>query len=126
MDSAHARLEVKSDEGDTIQVKRESIDGGSGSSIGDVDLQGGDEASRLRALATAVRDQDDLERDIGRQVSQPGSYLQAENSWSFRQISYSRSKLMKEIKNGLRKQQATKSKPLARASGKFFSLQRLI
>ncbi|MCJ1271341.1 hypothetical protein MMC22_011241 [Lobaria immixta] len=70
MDSAHARLEVKSDEGDTIQVKRESIDGGSGSSIGDVDLQGGDEASRLRALATAVRDQDDLERDIGRQADQ--------------------------------------------------------
>ena len=30
---------------------------------------GNDEASRLRALATEVRDQDDLERDIGRQVS---------------------------------------------------------
>lgn len=29
---------------------------------------GEDEASRLRALATDVRDQDDLERDVGRQV----------------------------------------------------------
>ena len=27
-----------------------------------------DEASRLKALATGVRDQDELERDIGRQV----------------------------------------------------------
>lgn len=32
------------------------------------DIQGQDEASRLRALAADVRDQDDLERDIGRQV----------------------------------------------------------
>ncbi len=30
--------------------------------------EGDDEASRLRDLATDVRDQDDLERDIGRQV----------------------------------------------------------
>lgn len=29
----------------------------------------GDESSRLRALDAAVRDQDDLERDIGRQVN---------------------------------------------------------
>lgn len=33
-----------------------------------VDAQAEDEASRLRSLATDVRDQDDLERDIGRQV----------------------------------------------------------
>lgn len=31
---------------------------------------GGDEASRLKDLATKVRDQDDLERDIGRQADQ--------------------------------------------------------
>lgn len=37
---------------------------------GRVDEQGQDEASRLRSLATHVRDQDDLERDIGRQVGQ--------------------------------------------------------
>ena len=33
------------------------------------DVQGTDEASRLKALATDVRDQDDLERNVGRQVS---------------------------------------------------------
>ncbi|KAL9046349.1 MAG: hypothetical protein Q9214_000796, partial [Letrouitia sp. 1 TL-2023] len=34
---------------------------------GDFEVQGADEASRLKALAADVRDQDDLERDIGRQ-----------------------------------------------------------
>lgn len=104
MDSAHIRLEVNSDDGDTIQVKRESVDEAPSSGVGEVDLHGGDEASRLRALATDVRDQDDLERDVGRQVSKLRSYLQAKNSRSCRQISYSRSKPMKEIKNGLKKQ----------------------
>lgn len=33
-------------------------------------IDGEDEESRLRALATDVRDQDDLERDVGRQVYQ--------------------------------------------------------
>ena len=61
-----------SDEVERIQVKSEPIDSEPISSVGDVDLQGGDEASRLRALATDVRDQDDLERDIGRQVSKSG------------------------------------------------------
>ena len=32
------------------------------------DTMGEDEAVRLHGLATEVRDQDDLERDIGRQV----------------------------------------------------------
>ena len=32
------------------------------------DIHGEDEATRLRALAADVRDQDDLERDVGRQV----------------------------------------------------------
>lgn len=36
---------------------------------GQMDVEGEDEATRLRALATDVRNQDDLERDIGRQVS---------------------------------------------------------
>lgn len=35
-----------------------------------IDGDGKDEASRLRALATDVRDQDDLERDVGRQADQ--------------------------------------------------------
>ena len=34
----------------------------------DANVEGEDEASRLRALAADVRDQDDLERDVGRQV----------------------------------------------------------
>ncbi|KAL8742453.1 MAG: hypothetical protein Q9190_005062 [Brigantiaea leucoxantha] len=34
------------------------------------DVQGTDEASRLKALATDVRDQDDLERNVGRQADQ--------------------------------------------------------
>ena len=39
-----------------------------GVTAGDADLHGRDEASRLKALSTDVRDQDDLERDINRQV----------------------------------------------------------
>ena len=35
-----------------------------------IEMEGEDEASRLRALATDVRDQDDLERDVGRQADQ--------------------------------------------------------
>lgn len=38
---------------------------------GQMNVEGEDEATRLRALATDVRNQDDLERDIGRQVSAP-------------------------------------------------------
>ena len=34
--------------------------------------EGEDEASRLKALATGMRDQDDLERDINRQVGHQG------------------------------------------------------
>ncbi|CAO1598479.1 DNA repair protein rhp26 [Xanthoria calcicola] len=36
----------------------------------DIDVHGEDEATRLRALAADVRDQDDLERDVGRQADQ--------------------------------------------------------
>ncbi|KAL8668372.1 MAG: hypothetical protein Q9168_006997 [Polycauliona sp. 1 TL-2023] len=36
----------------------------------EIDVQGEDEATRLRALAADVRDQDDLERDVGRQADQ--------------------------------------------------------
>ena len=35
----------------------------------DLHVHGEDEATRLRALAADVRDQDDLERDVGRQVN---------------------------------------------------------
>ena len=126
MNSARARLEVKHDEGDTIQVKGEPINEGSRSGVGDMDLQGRDEASRLRALATSVRDQDDLERDISRQVSEPRSYLEAENSCPFRQISYLRSKPMKETTKGLKKQSRKRSKPLVQAASGFLSIYRLI
>ena len=37
---------------------------------GNINTQGEDESSRLKALTTEVRDQDDLERDVGRQVSE--------------------------------------------------------
>ena len=42
---------------------------------GHTNADGEDEASRLKALATGVRDQDDLERDIGRQVGQQTSSI---------------------------------------------------
>ena len=44
----------------------EGMPGGSNTGVS----VGGDEESRLRALATDVRNQDDLERDIGRQADQ--------------------------------------------------------
>lgn len=42
---------------------------------GNITTQGEDESSRLKALTTEVRDQDDLERDIGRQVSETDQVL---------------------------------------------------
>ena len=42
-------------------------------------VDGKDEDSRLRALATNIRDQDDLERDVGRQVHL--SAIIASNVW---------------------------------------------
>lgn len=42
---------------------------------GNINTQGEDESSRLKALTTEVRDQDDLERDIGRQVSETDQIL---------------------------------------------------
>jgi len=58
---------------DIHQVKHEGLDGegdarGANGQVFGALVDGGDEASRLRALATDVRDQDDLERDVGRQV----------------------------------------------------------
>lgn len=43
--------------------------------VGDINTQGKDESSRLKPLTTEVRDQDDLERDIGRQVSETHEVL---------------------------------------------------
>ncbi|KAI4132295.1 MAG: hypothetical protein LQ338_000756 [Usnochroma carphineum] len=40
------------------------------SDLADIQIHGEDEATRLRALAADVRDQDDLERDVGRQADQ--------------------------------------------------------
>lgn len=39
------------------------------------DVQGTDESSRLRALDADIRDQDDLERDITRQVRQTDMFI---------------------------------------------------
>lgn len=44
-------------------------------SASNINTQGEDESSRLKALTTEVRDQDDLERDIGRQVSETDQVL---------------------------------------------------
>lgn len=43
--------------------------------VGNITTQGEDESSRLKALTTEVRDQHDLERDIGRQVSETAQVL---------------------------------------------------
>ena len=48
-------------------ISEELIDGSEANTGRDI-AQAQDEASRLKNLATGVRDQDDLERDIGRQV----------------------------------------------------------
>lgn len=62
-------------EGDGEQeLAHVSISVSSPSEPADSDVHGEDEATRLRALAADVRDQDDLERDVGRQV-QPKSLL---------------------------------------------------
>lgn len=81
MDPAISRLSQTGDPTSLIQTElhNEDDEGGRGTSNGEeaskheeMDEQpsqeGDDEASRLRDLATDVRDQDDLERAIGRQV----------------------------------------------------------
>lgn len=69
--------EIKMNEiqGDKIQVNgiqaNETCnlnDGGSPSKSQDADLEDEEELSRLKALATDVREQVDLERDVGRRV----------------------------------------------------------
>lgn len=68
-------LESAPDGSATTPEKNESIamqaQPESGQRNGQMNVEGEDEATRLRALATDVRNQDDLERDIGRQVSTP-------------------------------------------------------
>ncbi len=58
-DGHQAKHQASDGEGDTREANGQP-------SVALVD--GEDEASRLRALATDVRDQDELERDVGRQV----------------------------------------------------------
>lgn len=55
-----------------------------------VQFEDEDELSRLKALATDVREQDDLERDVGRQVCYTFR-VHAVNSfnWSYRRSIYS-------------------------------------
>lgn len=58
-DAHQAKHELSDGEGDTHEAN--------GKAAGAL-VNGEDEASRLRALATDVRDQDEMERDVGRQV----------------------------------------------------------
>ena len=61
------------DDTNDVQEKASSVEGShlnSQPSLIRGDTLGEDEASRLKDLATEVRDQDDLERDIGRQADQ--------------------------------------------------------
>lgn len=82
------------------QTTSQAFDVESDASASYMSIHGKDEASRLKALATEVRDQNDLERDIGRQVSGSGGILQVIRSLRYpRQVNYLQSKLMKEIKN---------------------------
>ncbi|KAL8702810.1 MAG: hypothetical protein Q9201_004026 [Fulgogasparrea decipioides] len=62
---------------DSTQQQREaqqnpdnSAESSSPAEPADIEVQGEDEVTRLRALAADVRDQDDLERDVGRQADQ--------------------------------------------------------
>lgn len=72
---------------------------------GDWGVQGADEASRLKALAADVRDQDDLERDIGRQVRPILSRTRLAGCAESRrrQISCFQSRLPNENKSGWRR-----------------------
>lgn len=83
----------------------------------DVGIQGEDEATRLKALAADVRDQDDLERDVGRQV------LASSRVWvSFalivgtRQTSCSQSKPTKETRSVLTRHYPTKISLIVRSA----------
>ena len=62
-------LESAPDGNAAMPDKDESITAQAQTEKGQTNVEGEDEATRLRALATDVRNQDDLERDIGRQVS---------------------------------------------------------
>ena len=71
----HDELEMNENQGNRIQASGIQVsqtsrvnEGGSLPKSQDPDLEDEDELSRLRALATDVREQVDLERDVGRQV----------------------------------------------------------
>lgn len=67
-------------------------------------VDGIDEASRLRALATNIRDQDDLERDVGRQVwlfaVEPHHAQLIKINLVFRPINYLSNKRMSATRSG--------------------------
>lgn len=80
-------------------------------SAGRIHEQGQDEESRLRSLATHVRDQDELERDVGRQVGQeiPATiYVQRISHTVHRRINYSSNKPMSGMRNVWRRPNWTK------------------
>ena len=66
--------EINSGGGQTGEEAGGAIEQPSGSPV-----DGKNEDSRLRALAADIRDQDDLERDVGRQVHLPA--IVASNVW---------------------------------------------
>ena len=71
MDSAADKLIAAEDNHPTDRIEFQSEHTESNELLAlDGSHNGKDEASRLRALATDVRDQDDLERDVGRQADQ--------------------------------------------------------
>ncbi|KAL8849013.1 MAG: hypothetical protein Q9221_005974 [Calogaya cf. arnoldii] len=57
-------------DGEAQQLADAPTNASSPSEPADIEVHGEDEATRLRALAADVRDQDDLERDVGRQADQ--------------------------------------------------------
>ena len=58
-----------------------------------------DEASRLRGLATELRDQDDLERDVARQVRCKFSASNLSYTYRRRRASYLVNKVLKETRS---------------------------
>ena len=92
-------------------TQNDELDPASCSDADAIAVQGEDEASRLKALATDVRDQDDLERNVERQVWLIGRAQVARLSRlkGSRQINCSLSRLMNVIKNALIRPSPTKS-----------------
>ena len=87
-------------ENEAQQARHGSFDSGISSQSPDAEVHGEDETTRLRALAADVRDQDDLERDVGRQARATSLRLTLSKLiHNHRQIRCLQSKPMKEIRS---------------------------